>query len=134
MAETLTLFEHELRSFDLKERQRALLDQLQQRMPEQVLQPVYRAGHCALRAGQHVGVVRLGEQTIQILPKIYQSPDTVPPERRAREATANLLHMLAYAGLVRVQESDVADLLSRESDWFEVLTYLFANHLRDEWR
>jgi 5-methylcytosine-specific restriction enzyme subunit McrC len=134
VSEPLTLFEHETKPVELTARQLVQLDQLQRQLPEQVLQPVYRADGWALRAGQYVGVVRLGAHTIQILPKIYRSPDTVAPTTRAGEATANLLHMLAYAGLVRVQESAIADLLSRESDWFEILTHLFASHLHEEWR
>lgn len=134
VTQPLTLFEHEPHPFVLTDRQRTLLDRLQQRLPAQIVQPIYRAGGWSLKAGQHVGVVRLGEQVIQILPKIYQSPDSADRSLRAREATANLLHMLAYAGYLRVQESDIANLLSRSSDWFEVLTYLFVHHLRDEWR
>ena len=129
-----TLFEHETQTCQLDDRQLALLDQLQQRLPEKVLQPVYRAGGWALRASQYVGVIRVGNATIQILPKIYQSSSSAPIEVRAREATANLLHMLAYAGFIQVRESDQANLLRQESDWFELLTYLFATHLRDEWR
>jgi hypothetical protein len=44
VSETLTLFEHETRLFDLTARQLAQLDQLQQQLPQQVLQPVYRGG------------------------------------------------------------------------------------------
>lgn len=130
---TLTLFEHEIRDCPLSSRHLVQLDQLQRRLNEKVLQPVYRSGGWALRAGQYVGVVRLGPWTIQILPKIYRASD-LSEEARARTATANLLHMLAYAGILRVRESEVSDLLSRESDWFELLTYLFAHHLREEWQ
>lgn len=133
MSKVLTLFEHETQPCGLTANQLGLLDSLQQRLPEKVLQPVYRGGQWSLRAGNYVGVVRLGEQTIQILPKIYQS-STASAHAQAREATANLLHMLAYAGLVRINESDIASLLGRESDWFEILTYLFASHLREEWQ
>jgi len=131
--ELLTIFEHESCRCDLQSRQISALEQFQQRMGTPILQPVYRAGAWYLRAGQHVGVVRLGAYTIQILPKIYRSPDTVPPAKLAQEATANLLHMLAYAGMVQVNVGEVADLLSGESDWFEILTYLFAHYLRVEW-
>lgn len=130
---TLTLFEHETVPQELSAHQLTLLAQLQQRLGEKVLQPVYRTGSWYLRAGQYVGVVRLGPWTIQILPKIYKASD-LSEEARARTATANLLHMLAYAGILRVRESEVSDLLSRESDWFEILTYLFARHLHEEWQ
>ena len=53
-----------------------------------------------LQAAQFVGVVRLGEQTIQILPKTHRSAERV---ESAREATANLLHLLAYAADVPIE-------------------------------
>lgn len=130
----LTLFEHESRRCELQPRQIALLEQLQQRLAKKVLEPVYRSGPWGLKANQYVGVVRVGPMTIQILPKIFRSAETAAREKLASEATANLLHMLAYAGLIQVNESEVADLLNQESDWFEILTYLFAYHLREEWR
>jgi len=107
---TLTLFEHETQAWAMTPAQLALLNQLQHRLNENVLQPVYRAGAWSLRAGQYVGVIRLGAQSIQILPKIYRSAETASRELLAREATANLLRMLAYAGFVQVNESEIADL------------------------
>lgn len=130
----LTLFEYERKPYPLTAHQLALLDQMQRRRSEPIIQPVYHAGTWHLRAGSHVGVVRLGAQTVQILPKIYRSAPTAAPELLAREATTNLLYMLAYAGMVQIRDDEVADLLSRESDWFELLTYLFARRLTTEWQ
>jgi 5-methylcytosine-specific restriction enzyme subunit McrC len=35
---------------------------------------------------------------------------------------------------VPVREQGLASLLRRDTDWFEILTRLFATHLRDEWQ
>jgi 5-methylcytosine-specific restriction enzyme subunit McrC len=130
----LTLFEHDTSTLPLSPKQQALLERLRRRLPERALQVEVRGSSHVLRAAHYIGVLRLGETTIQILLKIYRSPDSAAAEQRAREATANLLHMLAYAGLAHIRESDVTDLLRRESDWFEILTYLFATHLAEEWQ
>jgi 5-methylcytosine-specific restriction enzyme subunit McrC len=132
VSKVLTLFEHETRSCDLQPEQLTHLEALQRRLPEKVLQPIYRQSQWCLRANSYVGVIRLGSLTIQILPKIYRS--SAPSIIQAQEATINLLHMLNYAGSVRISESDIANLLQRESDWFEVLTYLFASHLLNAWQ
>jgi len=51
-----------------------------------------------------------------------------------REATKNLLHLLEIAGDLPIREQGVAPLLRRDMDWFEILTRLFATHLREEWQ
>jgi 5-methylcytosine-specific restriction enzyme subunit McrC len=94
---------------------------------------VVRQGVQEFCATQHVGVFRLGDRTIQVLPKIYRSAHA-DAGQRAREATHNLLHLLQIAGDVPVREHGLASLLCREMDWFEIMTRLFATHLREEWQ
>src|SRR5262249_35859454 len=60
--------------------------------------------------------------------------ETTDTRQRAREATRNLLHLLRIAGDVPVREQGLASLLRRDMDWFEILTRLFATHLREEWQ
>jgi 5-methylcytosine-specific restriction enzyme subunit McrC len=93
-----------------------------------------RNGKRAIQACQYVGVIRLGNRTIQVLPKIYRSPDTSNEEVKSKEATANLLRMLAYAGELPVREHELAPLMRQTDDWFEILTRLFSTHLREEWQ
>jgi 5-methylcytosine-specific restriction enzyme subunit McrC len=93
-----------------------------------------RNGKKVIQAAQHVGVIRLGNITIQILPKIYQAQESADEKTRIHEATHNLLYMLAYAGQLSVREHDLAPLLKRGKDWFEILTRLFASHLLEEWQ
>jgi 5-methylcytosine-specific restriction enzyme subunit McrC len=44
------------------------------------------------------------------------------------------LHLLQVAGDVRIREQGLASLLRRDMDWFEILTRMFAEHLREEWQ
>ena len=87
-----------------------------------------------LKATHHVGVVRLRNRTVQVLPKIYPLSANADEQLHIREATRNLLYMLAYAGQLQVREQGLAGLLRRNKDWFEILTRLFALGLKDEWR
>jgi 5-methylcytosine-specific restriction enzyme subunit McrC len=134
MQKTLTLFEHEYTTgFNLTDGELAALERLNKTVGVSLLRPTVRAGKRELQAAQHVGVVRLGARTIQILPKIYR-PGGATEEERTREATHNLLHLLAYAGQLPIREHEIAPLLRHGDDWFEILTRLFASHLLDEWQ
>jgi 5-methylcytosine-specific restriction enzyme subunit McrC len=84
-----------------------------------------------------VGVIRVGRDTIQILPKIdydpvgdaEAQPGTIPHEIAIHSATKNLLHMLSYTQDLQIREQDATPLLTQRSDWFEILTRLFAVEL-----
>jgi 5-methylcytosine-specific restriction enzyme subunit McrC len=134
MPKTFTLFEHEYTTgFNWTYGELAALEQMNKRVGVLLLRPTVRAGKFELQAAQHVGVVRLGNRTIQILPKIYRS-GTTSNEERTKEATHNLLHLLAYAGQLPVREHEIAPLLRHGDDWFEILTRLFSSHLLEEWQ
>ncbi|MCL4534916.1 MAG: McrC family protein [Chloroflexi bacterium] len=103
-------------------------------MGAEILRPTVRQGERALQSTQFVGVVRLGTRTIQVLPKTYRSEDTGDRTAHIRDATRNLLYMLAYVGSLSVREQELVPLLQRDLDWFEILTHLFASHLAEEWK
>lgn len=88
-------------------------------------------GERVLRATQHVGVFRFGGRTVEVLPKLYAGGTAGDPHAAS---TANLFAMLGYAAGVPVLEHGQAPLRTRESNWLELLTRLFATHLRDLWQ
>lgn len=129
-AASITFFEHETRPFDWTDREFRALETINRAAGTIILRATVTAnGQHALQAAQHVGVVRLGSRTVQILPKIYRHE-----AEREEEATRNLLHLLAIAGNVKVSEQQIAPLLRRRADWFEILTRLFATNLREAWQ
>ena len=134
MTKPLTLFEHESKEFAWTDRDCALLERMRVSLKTEVLRPTVRGGKRVIQAAQHVGVVRLKNRTIQILPKIHQQRETDNDEIKTREATANLLRMLAYAGELQVREHELAPLMRQTDNWFEILTNLFATHLREKWQ
>ena len=130
----ITLFEHEVTSgFGWTDRDLAALDRMHRIHGTEILRPTIRAASRELQATQHVGVFLFRDRTIQVLPKIYRA-ETHDERLRVREATKNLLHLLALAGDLPIREQGVAPLLRRDMDWFEILTRLFATHLREEWQ
>ena len=124
----LTLFEYEWTDA-LSDRDTSFLSQLSRTSGIEILKPVIRQGKTYFQARQFVGVFRLGHRTIQILPKIHRSGDRQQSEQ---DATRNLLLMLDYAGHLGIREVNLASLKSAQ-DWFEVLIYLFALHLKRQW-
>lgn len=132
MPKPVTLFEHDSAPLPWQDADLVRLERLNRALGDEALRLTVKGGQRVVQATQYVGVVRLGGQTVQVLPKIYTAHDT-DRTSQARTATHNLLHLLAEAGHVAVREHAVAPLLQRESDWFEILTRLFATHLKDEW-
>jgi len=126
----LTLFEHQTVPFDWDPPRLAALARLNRAQGDEVLRAALdRDGRPIVQAARYVGVVRLGRETVQILPKIYQHE-----ECGADEAARNLLHLLAVAADLPVREYALAPLLRRNADWFEILIRLFASHLSDAWQ
>jgi len=73
MPGSLTLFEHEYTNgFDWSDRELGMLDRLNRSVGTEVLTATVRGGRKELKAAQHVGVLRLGNRTGQVLPKIYR--------------------------------------------------------------
>ena len=134
MLNTITLFEHEAIAFDWTDHDVRRLDHLNRTLGADILRPTLVGTVRHLQAQQHVGVVRLGAQTIQVLPKIYRSEAITTERDRALAAMRNLFHLLSYAIRAPVRESGIASQGREPSDWFELLTRLFAQHLLDEWQ
>jgi 5-methylcytosine-specific restriction enzyme subunit McrC len=128
-AKILTLFEYDhIDSLSLYETR--AIARLSQKMGVEVLKPTLRNGKISFQARQFVGVLRLGQRTLQVLPKIHRS--TIAPQDSINEASCNLLWMLDYAGYLTIKESNLASL-QRTHNWFETLIYLFASHLKRQW-
>lgn len=71
----LTLFEHEAKPFRWEDRDMSLLQRMRDNIGSDALRATVKGKSKVLQAAQYVGVVRLRNQTIQILPKIYRSSE-----------------------------------------------------------
>ena len=79
-----------------------------------------------IRPLNYIGVVKAGEITLQIFPKLFRGDASF----RHRDLIArNVLKMLIIAENLSIREIDVADLATEELDFFEIFVHLFAKNL-----
>jgi len=89
-------------------------------------QPFIETGLKSIRPLNYAGVLRVGDLSIQILPKLFRNGNL---EDHHRIISTNLLKMLSYTGNVPIKEISVADLSVEAYDFFEIFMHLFAKHL-----
>jgi 5-methylcytosine-specific restriction enzyme subunit McrC len=80
-----------------------------------------------LKANNYVGVIKVGNKTIQIIPKMAKESEG--EDNRKKQAISNLLYMLSYTKKLNIKESDLASLKKKNDNFFEVLIFLFAKNL-----
>lgn len=138
---TVTFFEHEARTYtDIGMKPDEPAIQQIERLNNLFGTELIAVGRRELRARAYVGVVRCGPVTFQILPKIDYDPagnadaDAQTPAFHAATASAahNLLHLLSYTHDLEICHQEIAPLLAGESNWFELLTRLFATGLHQQ--
>jgi len=104
-----------------------------ERLNRQAGVDLIQLGYKQLRATSYVGVVQLGNVTIQVLPKVDATGrDDAKDPASVDSAVANLLWMLVYAGELPIHESEVASLLKRRGSLFEVLVRVFCERLTEQ--
>lgn len=135
---TITLFEHQSLPYHELGRvaDHTLIEGLEILNQESGIE-IIQLGRKSLKASHYVGVIRVGNTTFQILPKIDYAPDGNPDasvgstahQIAVQSATINLLFLLSYTHQLRIYEQDIASLASRRADWFELLTRILASDL-----
>jgi hypothetical protein len=134
MMQTVTIFEHDtITDFAWTDKDVTALNRLRDLYGADILRPTFRKNAHALQATQFVGMLRLGQRVIHILPKMYRPSVNLTETEKKREATANLLSMLSYAGDLPVHQSQITSLLKRDIPWLEILTQLFSTNLMRLW-
>lgn len=85
-----------------------------------------------IRTLNYVGVIKVGDITIEILPKFLkkgEESELGDINKLKEKVTKNLLKMLEYTQELRIREIDYASLEKVEHDFFEIFIYLFAKNL-----
>lgn len=134
MTNTITIFEHETQKYKWDDNLVLAIERLNHTLGDTVVRATESHGEKVLQAHQYVGMVSVGGQAIQILPKIHRIDKGLTTHEQAKEATHNLLYLLNYAGYLSIHEHELANLSGLNEDWFEVLTYIFATHMKEEWQ
>jgi len=85
-----------------------------------------------ITAGKYFGLVKFGDNLIQILPKIFQdSPKPNNHKEISACANAHILWWLTWCTNIRFPKS-LASWGGRKFDFLEILIFLFSNITRDE--
>ncbi|MBU4075630.1 MAG: McrC family protein, partial [Euryarchaeota archaeon] len=135
MPKTITLFEHqECKYEDLKDKNgiqkehRIILKKLYGgKKPK-----IFHFFDDALKATEQVGIVRVGNFSIEILPKIDCTGKVDAKDTESiYSARTNLLFLLRYAFELKPYENEIAAMRKKPADWFEILTYLYAKNLQE---
>jgi len=79
-----------------------------------------RVGKSKIKAKQFVGIIKINDKNITILPKIFWEENS--------KIIKNLLFMLSYTKKIKIKESDIANL-DKIDNLFEVFIYIFAKEL-----
>lgn len=138
----ITFIEHSSKSiqddlkWDLNDPRLDLLE----RLNIQNRDTLFAVGRKTIKASQYVGLVRLGNTTLQVLPKIsyhgdFDKPIESPEYKSAvNSAMHNLLVMLSIACDLPLRALDSAHLYNEEGDWLEILTRLFTLELHRQFQ
>lgn len=88
-----------------------------------------------LCACQFVGVVEVGDISIEIYPKLdghLLQSDLVTSDQLANSVMRNLMWMLEVSGYMDISEIDTAHLQEHSVSFYDVFAYLMAKNLLDE--
>jgi 5-methylcytosine-specific restriction enzyme subunit McrC len=122
------LFEYQVSSgFNWSERSQSAIANLKRINGKCLLEAIIHNGKRKIKVRQYVGVFRLGDRTVEVLPKMYRSS-----ANKKQESIRNLLYMLEYTNQLNVKQYAIASLSQQNLDWFEILTRLFAMNLLEE--
>jgi 5-methylcytosine-specific restriction enzyme subunit McrC len=126
---TIKLFEYEEKIVDLGQKDAEYFSLVNERFRSQNgvgLFDVYpRGGKFVIRANNYVGVIRIGDYNLQIMPKIGRQGGLAE-----ESAVFNIFYMLAYTKRLKIIDSGLAFLRSvKNNDFFEILIGLFAENL-----
>ena len=85
----------------------------------------------SMKARNYVGIIKYNQHTINLLPKIfYNNTSETPSDLEIQAIQSNILWWLSYCRKIRFPKS-LSNLSSIQSNFFEVLIYMFANYTRN---
>jgi 5-methylcytosine-specific restriction enzyme subunit McrC len=126
MPKIITFFEHERKTFKDLENEGLSKNDIKKLIKLNNKLKIFNTNyHKSIKAKQYVGVIKIKNITIQILPKIYKNENN-----KQKEALTNLLYMLSYTNNLKIKEN-MANL-AKDNDLFEIYIYIFAKNLLKE--
>lgn len=102
---------------------------IKQKINSDVIAFKYHHGQAiSITASSYVGVIKVGNKTIQIIPKLAEDVND-GSDKFSDQSIKNLFYLLNYTKRLKIKETNLASLKQSNDDFFEVLIYLFANNL-----
>lgn len=80
-----------------------------------------------LKASEQVGLVQIKDKSIEILPKIFKK--NLNDLDKIEQSRENLLYLLQLCFDLPAYENELSSMQKQKSNWFEILTFIFANNL-----
>jgi len=87
-----------------------------------------------IKPKNYVGVVQVGDLTIQIFPKLLKATSYEELESKKILIMGNLLKMLSVGGSIPVKPSEIAGVLSEKAPFLEVLISIYSQKLLETLR
>lgn len=119
----IRIFEYAIADWLPSSQDLSRIERLNTSLRDEVLSIRVERGKPVVKATSYVGILKIGKTTIEVLPKVDNANENL--------ATRNLLYLLSYTKKLQIKESEIAHLTERQSEFFEILIYLFANNLWD---
>jgi len=94
---------------------------------QRFIQFIHKTGE--IKSNKYVGVIHFNGKTINLLPKIFFDSKTALDETHIRNINNHILWWLSYCRKIKFPNYQTS-LDSRQSDFFEVLIYLFSKYTR----
>lgn len=123
-----TEFNEESRTLVLRESQLVTLEKLNEKYG------FLEIGRKTLKPKNLVGVVQVGDLTLQIFPKLLKTSSYQELESNKALIMGNLLKMLAVGGEIPIKPSDVARVCSEKAPFLEVLISIYSEKLLETLR
>lgn len=82
-----------------------------------------------IKSNKYVGVIHFNGNTINLLPKIFYDPKSINGDYQVRNINSHILWWLSYCRKIKFPNYQTT-LSSHQSNFFEVLIYLFSSYTR----
>lgn len=132
-----TLFEHEALAYEKWgwSVEHTCVEQIEAINRESKVELI-QLGRKGLRAKQYVGMMQVGDERIQVLPKIDDRTRRAVEDNESKIASAavNLMVMMTYAENMRIHPLDLAQIGTQRGSWMEWLIFLYASELQRQLR
>jgi len=123
-----TEFDEESKTLTLRENQLMMLEKLNEKYG------FLEIGRKTIKPKNLVGVVKVGNLTLQIFPKLLKTSSYEELESNKTRIMGNLFKMLAVGGKIPVKSAEIASVVSERAPFLEILISIYSTKLLETLR